>query len=371
MERIRDWPLTVILSARCYSETSLPPLPPSPEFCDVALPVPLHSTFTYRLNGAEPVVGGRVLVPFGRERLPGVVVGLHDQPPPVPAKNILRVLDEEAALDDGLMKLAAWMADYYLAPLGEVLRGMLPLQAEVKRVWEFRIAPAGEAALHDSARQGSSRRSRQPVQHQMTEYAVLNFLASHRVPGPATGAGDAEPPDVGRPVRKSTLRSATGASEEVLRGMLRKKWITREDVSTVRDLRRMQKIAVLSAATTAGQKLNPNQKTIVDMLLAGRLPVDQLRALAIPPSTLQTLVRRGLVEIITEPAPPPAPGPLAKVPESVLACTLLWDSSSTPGRKKPCRKFASPSRRKNFPWRYCMASPARARPRSILRQCSR
>ena len=266
--------------------------------------MPLHCTFTYRLSGAEPVVGGRVLVPFGSERLAGVVVRLHDQAPPVPAKNVLRVLDEEPALDDGLMKLAEWMADYYLAPLGEVLRGMLPLQAEVKRIWEFRIAPAGEAALHDSAQQGSSRRSRQPVEHQMTEYAVLNFLASHRLAGP--GAAGEHPPDAGAPVRKSTLRSATGASEDVLRGMLRKKWVTREDVSTVCDARRMQKIAVLSAQAREGQKLSLNQKAIVDKLVAsgGRLPLEQLRALNIAPSTLQTLVRRQLLEIIAEPAPP-------------------------------------------------------------------
>ncbi|HYY69862.1 MAG TPA: hypothetical protein VE734_09020, partial [Terriglobales bacterium] len=44
-----------------------------PSFCDVALPVPLGTCFTYRLNGAEPVVGGRVLVPFRKLRLPGIV----------------------------------------------------------------------------------------------------------------------------------------------------------------------------------------------------------------------------------------------------------------------------------------------------------
>ena len=49
-----------------------------PAFCDVALPLPLDTVFTYRVNGQQPVVGGRVLVPFRTERLPGVVVALHD-----------------------------------------------------------------------------------------------------------------------------------------------------------------------------------------------------------------------------------------------------------------------------------------------------
>ena len=60
-----------------------------PEFCDVALPLPLDTTFTYRLSsGMQPVVGGRVLVPFRQQRMSGVVTALHDRPPKVQAKNI-------------------------------------------------------------------------------------------------------------------------------------------------------------------------------------------------------------------------------------------------------------------------------------------
>src|SRR5579884_3973686 len=113
-----------------------------PEFCDVALPVPLDTTFTYRIpppgpeshNGtAEPVVGGRVLVPFRQQRLSGIVVGLHDSPPKVKAKDVLRVVDAAPVLDETLLKLARWISEYYLAPIGEVLRTMLPLAAEFKR----------------------------------------------------------------------------------------------------------------------------------------------------------------------------------------------------------------------------------------------
>src|SRR6266404_3821484 len=48
-----------------------------PEFCDVALPVPLDMVFTYRLADGIPIVGGRGLVPFRKERLSGVVEALH------------------------------------------------------------------------------------------------------------------------------------------------------------------------------------------------------------------------------------------------------------------------------------------------------
>ena len=59
-----------------------------PEFCDVALPVPLDATFTYRLNAAVPVVGGRVVVPFREKKLSGVVTRVHDEPPSMQAATI-------------------------------------------------------------------------------------------------------------------------------------------------------------------------------------------------------------------------------------------------------------------------------------------
>src|ERR1700723_3550851 len=118
-----------------------------PTFCDVALPVPLDRAFTYALNGQVPPVGGRVLVPFRNEKMAGLVVRVHDDPPPVEAKPILSVLDKEAILSPQLMELALWIAQYYIAPVGEVVRAMLPLMSEVKRTVLYRIADAGRMVL--------------------------------------------------------------------------------------------------------------------------------------------------------------------------------------------------------------------------------
>src|SRR3954451_3895477 len=109
------------------------------EFCDVALAVPLDMVFTYAVPpDAAPVVGGRVLVPFRQQRMTGIVVELHDRKPQVTAKNIITVLDPEPVLDELLLRLARWIADYYLAPVGEVCRTMLPLMAEFKRSIAYR-----------------------------------------------------------------------------------------------------------------------------------------------------------------------------------------------------------------------------------------
>src|SRR5216684_1461852 len=102
-----------------------------PTFCDVALPVPLDMAFTYKIAEQQPVIGGRVLVPFRNDRLSGVVTALHDREPTVKTKTVLQVLDAEPVLDDALMQLGQWIAQYYLAPIGDVFRTMLPLAAEI------------------------------------------------------------------------------------------------------------------------------------------------------------------------------------------------------------------------------------------------
>src|ERR1017187_10404634 len=97
-----------------------------PAFCDVALPGPLDRAFTYAVNGVVPAVGLPVMVPFGGQPLMGVVARVHDERPTdgIEIKPVQPVLDEAPLLPDELMRLAGWIAQYYVAPLGEVLRGM-------------------------------------------------------------------------------------------------------------------------------------------------------------------------------------------------------------------------------------------------------
>ncbi len=263
-----------------------------PEFStDVALPVPLDMVFTYRVPAdATPVVGGRVLVPFRQQRLTGIVVELHDRKPSVTIKPVLSVLDATPVLDESLLQLGRWIADYYLAPIGEVFRTMLPLNAEFKRSIAYRITREGHLALHQAGVGGSSARSRRTPEEQAAEYSVLDFLAGQET-------------DPGTPIqiREEALRSSTRATKSLLAGMVRKNWLAREDVSAVRDATRTIRIALLKSADG---KLNANQQLLVDTLAAsgGRVPFDTLQALAVPRSTLTTLVRRGLIEIVEEAA---------------------------------------------------------------------
>ena len=64
-----------------------------------------------------------VLVAVGAAALMGVVLRLHDEPlPGIEAKPVQAVLDREPLVSESLLRLARWVASYYVAPLGEVLR---------------------------------------------------------------------------------------------------------------------------------------------------------------------------------------------------------------------------------------------------------
>ncbi len=273
------------------------------QYCDVALPVPLDRAFTYELGGLEPEVGARVIVPFAGQRLMGVVVKLHDVPPKpevagqeIQVKRVQQVLDDAALLPDELMELGKWIAGYYCAPLGEVLRGMMPLTAEVRRQWVYRIGEQGRKVLNDAAVKGASRRSRLSAEDQNREYAVLNYLLS------------------GEAAKAATIRSATSANKALLDAMARKKWLVREALAETRDARRVEMVAVLADGEGLGireqgleqkrlPKLNENQLAVMAELAGcgGRELVRELRlrlaARGVPESSLGTLVKRGLVRL--------------------------------------------------------------------------
>jgi primosomal protein N' (replication factor Y) len=90
------------------------------------LPVP--RTFTYGVEGDVAVVAGtRVLVPFGRRRLIGWVVGPGDESTEAARiRPVISVLDDEPGVPPELLELCRWIADYFVAPLGQVLRTALP-----------------------------------------------------------------------------------------------------------------------------------------------------------------------------------------------------------------------------------------------------
>jgi len=118
--------------------------------CNVALPVPLRTTFTYAIpehlcDSAQP--GSRVLVPFRKKSLVGVIMEFADSVPQgTKLREITKVLDLVPALTPKLIELAQWIAGYYLAPIGEVFRAMLPPLTEWKTRRQVVLTQIGREA---------------------------------------------------------------------------------------------------------------------------------------------------------------------------------------------------------------------------------
>ncbi len=179
-------------------------------YCDVSLPVPLDQAFTYRLpETMQPRVqpGCRLLVPFGPRKLTGMVLALRPDAPEGPVREALRLVDEEPVLDAGLLSLGRWIAQYYCAPLGEVLRSMTPLSGEVRKTKLYSLTDAGR----DTARQ-------------------LLF-----------GAGEEDPTLQilrlleARPLSASYLQKKSPNALSVIRSLEKKGFVAMEDLEAARD----------------------------------------------------------------------------------------------------------------------------------------
>ena len=105
---------------------------PAPLLADVAVPLPLADPLCYRVPASFAglaVPGVRARVRVAARRLVGVVVRVHREPPAgVRLRDLDQILDREPVLPEDLLELARFTADYYLAPLGEVVRSMLPAE---------------------------------------------------------------------------------------------------------------------------------------------------------------------------------------------------------------------------------------------------
>jgi primosomal protein N' (replication factor Y) len=195
--------------------TSAAPLAPealadAPVYCDVSLPVPIDTAFTYRLPETlrrRVQAGCRILVPFGSRKLTGVVLRTHSQPPAAPAKEALRLLDEEPALDESLLDLGRWISTYYCAPLGETLRAMTPLAADVRRGRIYSLTPSGR----DTARQLHLTETEEDP-----SAAILRMLD-------------------GRALSATYLAQKVNKAAAVLRSLEKKGFVESEDVAAERD----------------------------------------------------------------------------------------------------------------------------------------
>ncbi len=163
-------------------------------FAEVAVPRPLPQLFTYRIPAdlrGRVAQGSQVEVPFGRGRSPGFVVGFRHETdiPSARLKAIAAVTYPEPVFDAAILKLARWVAEYYVASLGDVLMTALPggLRTESRRARPYR-APETLGLATEPARLTSDQTSAVDA---ITDTIASRTFATHLLYG-VTGSGKTE-----------------------------------------------------------------------------------------------------------------------------------------------------------------------------------
>lgn len=173
----------------------------------LTLNVPLNRFFDYLLpDDMQAVIGARAVVPFGSQTKVGVVVGFPDQSdiPLEKLKPVQAVLDEASLFDDEIFPLLKWAANYYHAPLGEVLASSLPVKLRNGDSTErampdyYCVTEIGQKALANGvlARAKKQQELLEALLLQHTETDVgIGFNLSHRSPNKNLGQDKACPYD--------------------------------------------------------------------------------------------------------------------------------------------------------------------------------
>jgi len=108
------------------------------EIVEVAVGLPVFKTFHYRIPEKMRdflQIGMRVIVPFKGRKVTGFSIDLLDQPPRGVEEKLREVealLDEAPLIDSQMLRFYRWISDYYLYPLGEVIKTGLPPGLQLK-----------------------------------------------------------------------------------------------------------------------------------------------------------------------------------------------------------------------------------------------
>lgn len=229
---------------------------------DVAVIAALRNPLTYRVpEGMDVRAGHRVQVPLGTRQAHGIALEPRTRlAPGVKVREISRVLDPEPLLSPELLTLGLWIAEYYLAPVGEVFRAMLPLISETRRARGLTLTEAGRKKLEDlrSSLLGETRDSK--------EASFLLYIAGE-------GRARAE-------ISYESVRRKFGASPQLLASALAEGLVTLSETTRERGQRKIMSVRLISGPVPviAGQRVSPVAQRILEAL--GREgPVDDHRVL--------------------------------------------------------------------------------------------
>jgi primosomal protein N' (replication factor Y) len=184
--------------------------------------------------------GQRVLIPLAARRATGIALRpVRRLAPGIEVREVLRVLDPEPVLSKELLELGLWIADYYLAPVGEVFRAMLPLRPETRRARLLQLSEAGRRRLEEL--------SMNLLEEARTseEGALLEYLAARP----------------GLPIQALRRKFPDLVPRALAEG-----WVTVEEVERARGRRETFAVRLAGPLPDGGPRLSPVARRILDAL---------------------------------------------------------------------------------------------------------
>ena len=233
----------------------------------------IRNTLTYLVSDTFTVQPGqRVQVPLATRKATGIVLRAGSTlPPGIQARSILRVLDPEPVLNTELLELGLWIADYYVAPIGEVYRAMLPLRADTRRARTVRLSALGQQKVQEIHH--ATEEPAEPAAH------LLTYLATR-------GSASLQ-----------LLRQRFSAS---LTEALKEKWLVVDEVDRERTQRQVYAVRLGGPIREEPPRLSPAAKRILEALRAQGAAGDHrelLNAARADFAALKRLSAAGLVEL--------------------------------------------------------------------------
>ncbi len=244
-------------------------------YIDVAVILPVFGDFTYGvpLDLSDRIFEGcRVLVPFGHRRVTGYVLKVLDQSDTDEVKPVLDVLDDSPLFPREMIPFFRWIADYYLYPIGQVIKTALPTGLSTYEYTQVAITDSGQAARLDPA-------TPEPVR------MMLNQLQ----------AG---------PIRRHLLESPgkQQSPAAVLKKMKTNGWIAIQQQLVSGRTRSKTERVVRLIQTDVTPMTAPREKIIVALADQGDLPLSDLKQIVSTAAAIvRGLVKAGSVEVYERP----------------------------------------------------------------------
>ncbi len=265
---------------------------------DIAVMTGIRNPLTYLVPDSFIVQPGqRVQVPLATRKVTGIVLRAGSTlPPGIAARPITRVLDAEPVLSAELMELGLWIADYYVAPIGEVYRAMLPLRADTRRARSVRLSELGRRRLAiqlEAAPDGAAdvAPGLSPAHADLKVGATIPHSAALKGGVTALLAYLATRGSVSVPVLRKKF------SEAFLQA-LKEKWVVVDEEERARTQRQVYAVRLAGPVPERPLRLSPVAKRILEALMAQGRAEDHRELLSTARADLAALKKLGAAGLV-------------------------------------------------------------------------